>query len=414
MSEATDLLDRINVMLFHFDQRLGPRLLFHIAEIKDDRITSSLTRLMDFNFLQEMKAFVNAMANVVYSSMFFSIPNPLARGGREQFMLSVVIFDPTITEYLMISSTEEEMEKTITKLKNISELFNVVSYPSPKLDDFPDLAGLLHGLRDNVTNMLRELFYGQIEGQQDPISQVLDKIGKEAGKRIVQLININKSTNPRQKIGEILKSPIIARWGKFTLMHFDPSEKVASISVRNSIWTDSLGVIATKTCSFIEGMLESIFSRIFEEGIICEETRCASEYSYIQECLFQISPKGAGKERASIASVQAIREMGLLERKKTIEMIKEEIGMQIYYELDPMIRLIQLFNKCNFINDFYFDEEKFLLVCGFWKHPDDVMCRDCERWITNTCKLDIKLEKTKHRICEITLINNSDGEGENE
>ncbi|MHA1864958.1 MAG: hypothetical protein ACTSWZ_00500, partial [Candidatus Heimdallarchaeaceae archaeon] len=196
-----------------------------------------------------------------------------------------------------------------------------------------------------------------------------------------------------------------------SLMHFDPEEKVASIAVRNSIWTDSLGVIATKTCSFIEGMLETIFSRIFEDKIFCEETRCASEYSYIQECLFQISREGAGREQAVHASTQAIREMGLREREKTIELINQEIGRDIYYELDPMIRLIQLFNKCSFINDFYFDEEKFLLVCGFWKHPDNIMCNDCEKWIAETCKTDISLEKTEHRICEITL-KNDDEEGD--
>jgi len=55
MSERVDLRNRINVMLFHFDQRLGPRLLFNVAEIQDARITASLTRLMDFNFMQEMK-----------------------------------------------------------------------------------------------------------------------------------------------------------------------------------------------------------------------------------------------------------------------------------------------------------------------------------------------------------------------
>ncbi|UJG43055.1 MAG: hypothetical protein K9W46_11855 [Candidatus Heimdallarchaeum endolithica] len=411
MSEPKDLLDRINVMLFHFDQRLGPRLLFHIAEIKDDRITASLTRLMDFNFLQEMKAFVNAMVNVVYSSMFFSVPNPLARGGKEEFMLSVVIFDPTITEYLMISSTEDEMEKSITKLKESPELLNVVNFTSPTLEEFPFLATTLRDLRDKVTTLLQMIFYGQFEGEEDPISQVLDKIGKEVGKRIIQTININSAKKPRDKITDILKSPIVARWGKFSLMHFDPEEKVASIAVRNSIWTDSLGVIATKTCSFIEGMLETIFSRIFEDKIFCEETRCASEYSYIQECLFQISREGAGREQAVHASTQAIREMGLKEREKTIELINQEIGRDIYYELDPMIRLIQLFNKCSFINDFYFDEEKFLLVCGFWKHPDNIMCNDCEKWITETCKTDISLEKTEHRICEITL-KNDDEEGD--
>ncbi len=408
MSETRDLLDRINVMLFHFDQRLGPRLLFHVAEIKDDRVTSSLTRLMDFNFLQENKAFVNAMANVVYSSMFFSLSNPLARGGREQFMLSIVIFDPTITEYLMISSTEEEMTKAITHLINSPELQSVTSHPDPKIAEFPDIANALLQLRDNVTNILKELFYGQMAGQQDPISQVLNKIGKEAGKRIINTTSISNIKNQRQKVSELLKSPIVVRWGKFSLMHFDPDEKVASISVGNSIWTDSLGVIATKTCSFIEGMLETIFSKIFDAPIICEETRCASEYSYIKECLFQISPRGIGREKVSIASAQAIRDLGLREREKTVKLIKDEIGESIYYELDPMIRLIQLFNKCDFINDFYFDEEKFLLVCNYWKHSDDILCKDCKKWISKTANVDIKLDKTKHRICEVTLLNTED------
>ena len=57
MAERADLRKRINVMLFHFDQRLGPRLLFNVADIQDASITASLTRLMDFNFLEENKAF---------------------------------------------------------------------------------------------------------------------------------------------------------------------------------------------------------------------------------------------------------------------------------------------------------------------------------------------------------------------
>ena len=164
MTERVDLRNRINVMLFHFDQRLGPRLLFNVAEIQDPRITASLTRLMDFNFLQEMKAIVNAMANVVYSSMFFSIPNPMARGGVEQFMISFVIFDPTITEYLTISSLEEEMSKTISKLMMLSEMFIIITYSNPILEDFPEIETCLNVLRENAINIFQELFYGQFEG----------------------------------------------------------------------------------------------------------------------------------------------------------------------------------------------------------------------------------------------------------
>ena len=185
MSERMKLSERINVMLFHFDQRLGPRLLFNIAETTDDRITAALTRLMDFNFLQEMKAFVNAMANVVYSSMFFSIPNPLARGGIEQFMLSVVVFDPTITEYLTISSLEDEISKTISKLITLSEMLVIVTEAKPTIDEYPEVAHCMQELKDKVIAMFQEIFYGEIEGGQDAISEVLRRIGNEAGKKII-------------------------------------------------------------------------------------------------------------------------------------------------------------------------------------------------------------------------------------
>ncbi|MHA1668188.1 MAG: V4R domain-containing protein [Candidatus Heimdallarchaeaceae archaeon] len=402
MSERVDLRNRINVMLFHFDQRLGPRLLFNVAEIQDARITASLTRLMDFNFLTEMKAFVNAMANVVYSSMFFSIPNPLARGGIEQFMISLVIFDPTITEYLMISSLEEEMIKTISKLVELSEMFIIITYANPILEDFPEIANCLESLRDNTIGVFQELFYGQFEGRKDAISQILGKIGKEAGKKLVGQYSEKETHSSRAYLDTILSSPVVSRWGKVNVLHFDPEEKVATVSVENSIWPESLGVIATKACAFTEGMLEAIFSQILKEPIICNEMRCAAEYSYVHNCIFQIMPGGVNHENISYMEDQTIREMGFKERKETVALIKEDIGEEIYEQLDPMIRLIQLFNKAPFISDFFFDETKFLIVCNYWRYPDEIICKTCEKWIKNTTSVSINLTKSKHRICEIT------------
>jgi len=406
MSERVDLRNRINVMLFHFDQRLGPRLLFNVAEIQDARITASLTRLMDFNFMQEMKAFVNAMANVVYSSLFFSIPNPLARGGSEQFMLSVVIFDPTITEYLMISSLEDEMVKTISRLIELSEMFIIVTYTDPILDDFPEVANCLSSLRDKAIGIFQELFYGQFEGRKDAISQILGKIGIEAGKNIIQKLIPEQDYSSRTYLDAILNSPTLSRWGRINILHFDPDEKVATVSLKNSIWTDSLGVIATKACAYVEGMLEAIFSHILEEPIICNEMRCAAEYSYVQDCIFQIAPGGVSREIISLQEDQAIREMGKNERKITIEAIKEDIGEEHYYNLDPMIKLIQIFNKAPFISDHFYQQSesqiKFLVVCNYWRYPDDIFCKTCEQWIKKFSKVSVNLTKSKHRICEIT------------
>ena len=402
MAERADLRNRINVMLFHFDQRLGPRLLFNVAEIQDERITASLTRLMDFNFLEEHRAFVNAMANVVYSSMFFSVPNPLARGGAEQFMLSFVIFDPTITEYLTISSLEEEMSKTISKLVELSEMFIIITYSKPILDDFPEVDSCLSSLRDNAINIFQELFYGQFEGRKDAISQILGKIGFEAGKAIQSKLRPEHSDSSRTYLDAILRSPTINRWGLITILHFDPDEKVATVSLKNSIWTDSLGVIATKACEYVEGMLESIFSQILGEPIVCNEMRCAAEYSYVQDCIFQIAPRGVNRETISYREDQTIREMGISDREETIDLITQDIGEQIYQELDPMIKLIQLFNKAPFISDFFFDETKFLVVCNYWRYPDEIICNTCERWLKKSSKEKISLTKSKHRICEIT------------
>ena len=406
MAELSDLRNRINVMLFHFDQRLGPRLLFNVAEIQDTRITSSLTRLMDFNFLEEMKAFVNAMANVVYSSMFFSIPNPMARGGVEQFMLSFVIFDPTITEYLTISSLEEEMTKTISKLIVLSEMFIVITYANPILDDFPEVANCLTSLKDDAISVFQELFYGQFEGRKDAISQILGKIGNDAGKKIIQRYKPTKDDSLRSYLRTLITSPIVSRWGEISVLHFDPDEKVATVSLKNSIWTDSLGVIATKACAFVEGMLETIFSQILNEPIICNEMRCAAEYSYVHDCIFQIAPGRVSRDIIAYKEDQTIRDMGENERKKTMELIKEDIGEQFYYEFDPMIRLIQLFNKAPFIPDHFIKETedavKFLVVCNYWRYPDEIICKSCEKWIRDSSSVEVDLLKSEHRICEIT------------
>lgn len=406
MAERADLRHRINIMLFHFDQRLGPRLLFNVAEIQDARITASLTRLMDFNFLEENKAFVNAMANVVYSSMFFSIPNPIARGGVEQFMLSFVIFDPTITEYLTISSLEDEMSKIISKLILLSEMFIIITYTNPILDDFPEVENLLKSLKDNAINVFQDIFYGQFEGTKDAISQVLGKIGYEAGKQIAQGLYVDKKGSVRAYTEALVTSPILTRWGNINILHFDPGEKVATVSIDKSIWTESLGVIATKTCAFIEGMLEAIFSKILDERIICDEMRCASEYSYVKDCIFQIAPGGSSREIRAYKEDQTIKEMGMQERKIAMEAINADIGEQFYLELDPMIRLIQLFNKAPFVSDHFIQESeeevKFLVVCNYWRYPKEIMCNTCEKWIRDSSKVPINLLKSKHRICEIT------------
>lgn len=406
MSERMKLSERINVMLFHFDQRLGPRLLFNISETTDERITSALTRLMDFNFLEEMKAFVNAMANVVYSSMFFSVSNPLARGGVEQFMLSVVVFDPTITEYLTIASLEDEISKTISKLAGLSEMLVLVTETKPTIEDYPEVAYYMQELKDKVVSLFQEIFFGEMEGGQDAISEVLRRIGNEAGKKIISELSTKEKVSGRPLLSKVIDSPILARWGKFSILHLDPYEKVATISVKHSIWADSLGVIATKTCAFIEGLLESIMSSILNDSVICRETRCASEYSYVKECMFQITSGEIRRERMKTEEEQTIKEMGMKEREEALEAIRRDIGEEFYYQIeDPMIRLIQLFNKASFISDFYFDEKKFLVVCNYWRYSDDIMCNSCQEWIEKHSKVKINLLKSKHRICEITYEN---------
>ncbi|MHA1778651.1 MAG: hypothetical protein ACTSYN_03675, partial [Candidatus Heimdallarchaeaceae archaeon] len=86
-------------------------------------------------------------------------------------------------------------------------------------------------------------------------------------------------------------------------------------------------------------------------------------------------------------------------------------GEEFYYQIeDPMIRLIQLFNKASFISDFYFDEKKFLVVCNYWRYSDDIMCNTCKKWIEESSKVKINLVKSKHRICEITYENETNEE----
>jgi hypothetical protein len=134
--------------------------------------------------------------------------------------------------------------------------------------------------------------------------------------------------------------------------------------------------------------------------------RCASEYSYVKDCIFQIAPGGNSREIIAYKEDQTIKEMGVKEREKAMEAINADIGGQFYQELDPMIRLIQLFNKAHFISDHFIQESegevKFLVVCNYWRYPKEIMCNTCEKWIRKSSKVPVNLLKSKHRICEIT------------
>ncbi|MCK4896626.1 MAG: hypothetical protein KAS47_07450, partial [Candidatus Heimdallarchaeota archaeon] len=44
---------------------------------------------------------------------------------------------------------------------------------------------------------------------------------------------------------------------------------------------------------------------------------------------------------------------------------------------------------------------KFLVVCNYWRYPDEIICNSCEKWIRDSSKVEVNLTKSKHRICEI-------------
>ena len=103
--------------------------------------------------------------------------------------------------------------------------------------------------------------------------------------------------------------------------------------------------------------------------------------------------------------------MGKKEREITMEAINEDIGEQFYGELDPMIRLIQLFNKAPFISDHFIQDEeevKFLVVCNYWRYSKEIMCNTCENWIRTCSQIPVNLVKSEHRICEITYKTNGE------
>ncbi len=108
------------LVLSHFDSIIGPRVFLNVPELPYPVFLDQIPPLMDF---YEEAFFIHEFGELKTANLIFTVPSPVARGGQETLMISILIMndeetDPKIFHYLM-----DQFAHELIRIKEVYKIF---------------------------------------------------------------------------------------------------------------------------------------------------------------------------------------------------------------------------------------------------------------------------------------------------
>ena len=107
------------LVLSHFDQIKGPKTFMTVGDEIPDNYLDEVPSYMDYH---DEGYFIHEYGKIKSANLIFLVPNPLARGGSEIVMISVVLIDEN-SDPRNYYTTLEQFVKSIKKIDNIETSF---------------------------------------------------------------------------------------------------------------------------------------------------------------------------------------------------------------------------------------------------------------------------------------------------
>ncbi len=143
-----------NLVLSHFDCRIGPRVFLNVPELPNQGLLWEIPRLMD---IDEKAFFIHEFEEFKTTNLVFTIPSPIARGGQETLMISIIILnddeaDPRIYQELL--------EQFVDELKKSKEAYKAFYKESKKIEGCFEVYNKIKDLLNSVyLSLPKETFF---------------------------------------------------------------------------------------------------------------------------------------------------------------------------------------------------------------------------------------------------------------
>ncbi|MFX1394490.1 MAG: hypothetical protein ACFFAH_13070 [Promethearchaeota archaeon] len=104
------------MVLSHFDRKQGPKVFLNVPELPDLVFLDQFPRLMDF---YEEAFFIHEFGELKTSNLIFTIPSPVARGGQETLMISILILNDEETNPKIFQNLLEQFAHEFIRIKEV-------------------------------------------------------------------------------------------------------------------------------------------------------------------------------------------------------------------------------------------------------------------------------------------------------
>lgn len=147
-NESNKVINTLKALILsHFNQVLGPRIVLKIPESFDNESLNDIPRLLD---LYQEGFFVYEKGDLSIANLLFKIQSPKARGGIEVLMISIVIFEEKTDPKFL----KNVLEEFVIDAKYIKNVYRSLYSSTGKYDDAKEI---LEEVREYVFSFYQDL-----------------------------------------------------------------------------------------------------------------------------------------------------------------------------------------------------------------------------------------------------------------
>jgi len=136
------------LVLSYFDSRVGPKVVLNVPELPNLSLLDQVSRLMDF---YEEAFFIHEFGELKTSNLIFTVPSPVARGGQEILMISILILNDEETDPKIFQTLLEQFAHELISIKGVYKGFH---RESQKFKDSQEMYQKIEDLLNSVYNSL--------------------------------------------------------------------------------------------------------------------------------------------------------------------------------------------------------------------------------------------------------------------
>ncbi|MFX1392919.1 MAG: ADP-ribosylation factor-like protein [Promethearchaeota archaeon] len=205
-----------HLVLSRFDCKIGPKVFLNVPELPNKDLLDKIPRLMD---IYEEMFFIHELDEFKTTNLVFTIPSPIARGGQETLMISIIILnneeaDPKIFK--------EVLEQFVHELKKREEIYRGFYREDKNFEDNQEMYEIIKDLLNSVYFSLpKETFFVKARDINLIIFDFFTSDESPTMKIIDNFISIGQFYNKISRESNLLNRKLsISEYSLYHLMNF--------------------------------------------------------------------------------------------------------------------------------------------------------------------------------------------------